>query len=331
MNFEIDVPKKGNLGEDAPPINITSINRQWFVVAVFDGLGGSGSTIYEENGAIHTGAYIASRVAREVVYQFFSENIEKENFEIDEQLITEIKQQIKDKLQSKLALQKFEQSKLKSSLIRTFPTTMALGAVIQKDTNSLISVLWAGDSRVYIFSSREGLIQLTKDDLKFNNDPFENIEHDSPLSNMIHLDDDFQINHMKIDYEYPYFILAATDGCFGYYSTPMHFEYMLLEKLCGSNSLEEWKQKISEELKGISGDDFSMSIQYISKEEPQFLEIKKPYIERTKKMSSEYMEQIKTKESKISELEFLKRELKEINKLLWCQYRKTNYLYSKNQ
>ena len=41
------------------------------VLGVFDGMGGSGSTRYLENGITRTGAYIASRLVRDLVEKFF--------------------------------------------------------------------------------------------------------------------------------------------------------------------------------------------------------------------------------------------------------------------
>ena len=49
MDIIIDIPKKENFGEDAPPINL-EVSLKNRIISVFDGLGGSGSTIYEENG-----------------------------------------------------------------------------------------------------------------------------------------------------------------------------------------------------------------------------------------------------------------------------------------
>lgn len=56
-------------------------------------------------------------------------------------------------------------------------------------------MIWAGDSRAYVLKPDKGLIQLSKDDLKLDNDPFENLKNDSPLSNMICLENDFKLNH----------------------------------------------------------------------------------------------------------------------------------------
>lgn len=336
MNFIIDIPKKDNLGEDAPPIYISTKDQTKSIVAVLDGLGGSGSTLYEENGITHTGAYIASREVCNTFLKYFENLIEKDDFEITSEVIKELKQQVKSELNEKLKKQKFEQSKLKSSLIRTFPTTLALGMTSQKSDSTKIDVLWAGDSRVYILTSNDGLIQLTRDDLKIDNDPFENIENDSPLSNMIHLDDDFTINHFCQKFDAPFFIIAATDGCFGYYPTPMHFEHLLISSLLNSNSESDWKEKITQELKNVSGDDFSLSLKYIAHADAQFAEIKEGFRSRNETLYQSYMSSIDKTESELNNLKRKERELldkisdiekerKVLHKSLWNKYKITNY------
>lgn len=336
MNFIIDIPKKENLGEDAPPIHICSANQTKSIVAVLDGLGGSGSTLYEENGITHTGAYIASSEVCKTVSRYFENLLEKDDFEITSEIIKELKQQIKSELSDKLKKQKFKQSKLKSSLIRTFPTTLALGMISKKSDNIEIDLLWAGDSRVYILNANDGLIQLTKDDLKIDNDPFENIENDSPLSNMINLDEDFTINHNHQKVDSPFFIIAASDGCFGYYPTPMHFEHLLISSLLTSSSESDWKEKITQELKNVSGDDFSLSLKYVANSAIQFGEIKESFRDRNENLYKEFMKNIIETESKLKDLRKREKELsddisnkekerKTSHKFLWDKYKITNY------
>lgn len=336
MNFIIDIPKKEHFGEDAPPIYLSATNQTKSMIAVLDGLGGAGSNLYEENGTTHTGAYIASREVRNTIFNYFKNNIEKDDFEITPNVIKELKQQIKIELSDKLKIQKFEQSKLKSSLIRTFPTTLALAMTTKKTDFCEIDLLWAGDSRVYLLNSTDGLIQLTKDDLKIDNDAFENIENDSPLSNMIHLDDDFTINHSLQKENTPFFIIAATDGCFGYYPTPMHFENLLISSLLSSNSENDWKEKIINELKNISGDDFSLSLKYVANSDVPFGEIKESFRSRNEILYQGYMSDINKMETELNDLRnqenallekiaHCERERKYLHKSLWDKYKTTNY------
>jgi serine/threonine protein phosphatase PrpC len=332
----IDIPKKENFGEDAPPILLSSADKKRFLVAVLDGLGGSGSTLYEDSEGVYSGAYIGSREARSTIFSYFEEHIEKDNLEISTDVLNELKHLIKEDLVKKLKKQRFEKSKLKSALIRTFPTTLALGLIRSNQNKSTIDLLWAGDSRIYTLDNSDGLIQLTKDDIKINNDPFENIDNDSPLSNMIQLDEDFTINHHRLDIVTPCFVIAATDGCFGYYPTPMHFEYLLLNTLLNSNSENEWEENITIELKKISGDDFSLALYYISNESSLFKEVKELFRMRNEILYQTFMVEILKKEAELNELSRkkdeiferisnVKKEKKDLYKSLWAKYKITNF------
>src|SRR5437879_2179910 len=69
--FAFCVEQKPGEGEDADPL--VSISSLWDhgLIGVFDGMGGAGSAVHMYRGVKHTGAYIASRLAREVVETFF--------------------------------------------------------------------------------------------------------------------------------------------------------------------------------------------------------------------------------------------------------------------
>ena len=335
-SFTIDIPKKDNSGEDAPPLLVVSDDQQIYVVGVFDGMGGSGSALYEENGETHTGAYLASRVVKRTTEHFFEEQINNENFEVDSIFINALKEKIVENLKDKLNKQNYEKSNIKSSLVRTFPTTMAIGQVSQHNDTLKMKVLWVGDSRVYFLSADEGLIQLTKDDLKLENDPYQNIANDSLLSNMVYLDGDFIINFYEKEYKYtaPAIFFAATDGCFGYFPTPMHFENLLLQTLQNSNSMQEWKQKIIEILKSISGDDCSISLVCLANKTVDFSKFKEHYLKRYASFYFNFYKKIEEVEEHIAELiknqateelAELEQERKEVYERLWNEYKKTNY------
>jgi|JI10StandDraft_1071094.scaffolds.fasta_scaffold134811_4 hypothetical protein len=334
MDLIIDIPKKENFGEDAPPINL-EVSLKNRVISVFDGLGGSGSTIYEENGEKKTGAYISSRVVATVVLDYFN-NLKNQNttYEVNAEIIENLKTQIITALEEKLKLQKYEVSKLKSSLIRTFPTTLALIHCDIEDNKTKLDVIWAGDSRAYVLKPDKGLIQLSKDDLKLDNDPFENLKNDSPLSNMICLENDFKLNHKTYFFENLLLAIVATDGCFGYYSTPMHFEYYLLKTIMDSNNELEFKDKLEQEFSKVSGDDFSLSLTSIF--DKNFNEIKEVFRNRFEEVYQYFMKDILDLESKIKDLNrtiqenenkrnLLEQQKNEKNLELWTEYKLTNF------
>ena len=120
----------------------------------------------------------------------------------------------------------------------------------------------------------EVLIKGSKDDLEDNNDPLENLHNDSPISNCICADRDFTIHQNPIELKKePVIILCATDGCFGYYQTPMHFEYVLKSCLQRAKNEKEWEQMIIDEVSKVTGDDCSLSL--IAKGYSSFDELKK--------------------------------------------------------
>jgi hypothetical protein len=334
MDLIIDIPKKENFGEDAPPINF-EVSLKKRVISVFDGLGGSGSTIYEEDGEKRSGAYISSRVVASVVLEYF-DILKNQNstYEVNAEFILNLKTKIVSALEEKLKLQKYEVSKLKSSLIRTFPTTLALINCDIEDNKTKLDVIWAGDSRAYVLTADKGLIQLSKDDLKLDNDPFENLKNDSPLSNMVCLECDFKLNHKTYSFENLLLAIVATDGCFGYYSTPMHFEYYLLKSIMDSNNEFEFKEKLEQEFSKVSGDDFSLSLTSIT--HINFSELKKVFRNRYEEIYQYFMKDILDIESKIKDLNrtiqenenkrnLLEQQKNEKNLEFWTEYKLTNF------
>jgi hypothetical protein len=58
----------------------------------------------------------------------------------------------------------------------------------------------------------------------------------------------------------PVIILCSTDGCFGYYQTPMHFEHVLKSCLEEVEDEKTWSAKIEQEISKVTGDDCSLSL-----------------------------------------------------------------------
>ena len=151
-------------------------------------------------------------------------------------------------------------SMLRSKLVREYPTTMAV-VTMRTDLPELqIDSYWAGDSHCYLWT-RKGFFQISKDDLDEDNDPMENLHNDATISNCICADRDFHINHKQIILaNEPVTILCATDGCFGYYPSPMHFEYVLKQCLQKAKNEDDWKNRLLQNIKMVAGDDTSLSL-----------------------------------------------------------------------
>jgi hypothetical protein len=63
-----------------------------------------------------------------------------------------------------------------------------------------------------------------------------------------------------VELEAPFLLLCATDGCFGYLPSPMHFERLLLEALRTARSVEGWSEAVQRSIVEITGDDASMAV-----------------------------------------------------------------------
>lgn len=247
--------KKEGHGEDAPPL--LTFKENICAVGVFDGMGGAGAAVCRSDyGDGHTKAYVASRIVKESIESLLDNCLG--------QVITP--DLLKDKITARLREEQVkypvkEQMVLRSKLVRDYPTTMALVTVINEESKYLVNSYWAGDSRCYLWT-KDGFCQISKDDLEENNDPMDNLKNDSAISNCISSDRDFKINHLSIDLTRgtQFAVLCATDGCFGYYPSPMDLECTLLDCLNESNSAEGWKQSVVSHIQDITGDDTSLSL-----------------------------------------------------------------------
>lgn len=249
------VEKIDGHGEDSEPLSI--VNEDNYAIGVFDGMGGSGASTCESDfGSGYTKAYVASRIVKEIVERYLQQSLCSKELSADG---------IKDCIQKRLLdeLEKFPprtKTMLKSRMVRDYPTTMALSTVRRMNDYWQVDSFWAGDSRNYLWQI-DGLHQISKDDLDTEADPMENLRNDAPMSNCINASNDFVINHRCFHHlSEPFIVLSATDGCFGYLPSPMHFEYLLKSTLMEAHSLEEWKESLISKIKEVTGDDFSMSL-----------------------------------------------------------------------
>ncbi len=247
-----------NNGEDSFAY---SINERYAVFAAFDGCGGIGARKYDtyQN---KTGAYIASHVSSEVLIEWFKQ-FSHNNVRLSGNSIGAISKEMQAYLTE--GLQVWESgataSVIKGSLTKSFPTTASVILMsYEGDLNT--AFIWAGDSRGYVLNHAAGLSQITTDDIEGDDDALSNLTNDSRLSNMVNATGDYKLNHrmLKFGDKSPAVLITATDGCFGYYSTPMEFEYMLLSTMQNSTNMEAWKKNIEREVREYAGDDYTMCV-----------------------------------------------------------------------
>ena len=256
---------RGEKSEDARPLLLSKDADNLVLVATFDGLGGAGSSIYESvqegdqegSGPKKSGAWHASRAARQVVRAWFHK-LPCSEFNVAD--VASLEERLGNKFDYLLGGTKVKpvsSSRLRSNLFRSFPTTMAI-AVFCKRTKTVTS-LSAGDSRCYVLGP-SGLQQISKDDIRGEGDALTNLRQDAPLSNFVHADGQFEIDVRTVAVEDPTAIISATDGCFQYWPTPLHFEWFLLRSLFNAKSEAEWRKFFEAKCNKFAGDDYTLSL-----------------------------------------------------------------------
>lgn len=225
------------------------------LVAVFDGCGGAGARKHAHY-SDKSEAYMASRFCSGVFYDQFREtfpaDITAEQF-VSEKLMPAVKERLHNYQPPKAGYE------IRGSMVRTLPTTAAAALIQQNgDGSQTVSAIWAGDSRVYILDA-DGLAQLTVDDTSVP-DPMENLYEDGVLKNVLCSDRALKLHCRSIRMDKPFLVLTATDGCFGYVSTPMEFEGLLLQNLMASESLAQWEERLFNAIGQVAGDDYSLCV-----------------------------------------------------------------------
>ena len=260
LAFEIE--QKNGQGEDAT-VCLAMPESRAALIACLDGCGGSGAKKYAD-AENWTGARIASFSSGRMLSDWFFRNkidllgVQDYPAEVIAKSLCQALQEGIADMQNRLNTASGRQGSLVvSSMIRPFPTTLSSALVSSQDNGGIRCLfLWAGDSRGFILT-RGGLVQMTEDDLKDRLDPFENIEQDGVLANVISAKP-FHINVRDVMLMEPCLIITATDGCFSYFPTPMQFEHVLLDTLERSRSLREWQDQLIGVIGSVASDDYTM-------------------------------------------------------------------------
>jgi hypothetical protein len=261
-------------GEDSDPL--VRDGRELGLVGVFDGMGGAGGTVYETPDGPRTGAYLASRVARDVVEERMLALLDPEWNLDGPAAARDLRRSVKSALAERLTALNAPTSGLRSRLLRALPTTMAIMALQRREPRKgrwAAHVFWTGDSRVYVFHPGTGAHQLTRDDLRDRGDALVNLRQDSLVSNAMSADTDFTVHHHQVELTAPFLAVAATDGCFGYVRTPIHFEHLVLASLRDSTDTESWSRLLQQRIAAITGDDAAMAVLGVGADQAEFREI----------------------------------------------------------
>jgi serine/threonine protein phosphatase PrpC len=322
ISFAFNLGKIPDQGEDSDPI--LRDGRDLGLIAVFDGMGGAGGTVYETPDGPRTGAYLASRLARDVVEQRML-NLLEPDWNLNGRAAAEdLRRSVREALVERLAELRAPASGLRSKLLRALPTTMALVALQRTQPGGATwacHVLWAGDSRAYAFEP-EGIRQLTTDDLRDPGDAMANLHRDSVVSNAMSADTDFEVNYRKVQLSAPFLVACATDGCFGYVRSPMHFEHLVLSRLLSARNPDSWSAALQSDIAAVTGDDAAMSLLGVGAQFRQFQELFAPRVEELQRQFIQPMEERAAAVADAErQLEALRRLQADTTTQLWGRYK----------
>jgi len=127
ISFAFNLGKIPDQGEDSDPI--LRDGPDLGLLGVFDGMGGAGGTVYETPEGRRTGAYLASRIARDVVEQRMLDLLEPDWHLNGKAAARNLQHSVQQALKQRLQELNPAPSSLRSRLIRALPTTMALVAL----------------------------------------------------------------------------------------------------------------------------------------------------------------------------------------------------------
>jgi serine/threonine protein phosphatase PrpC len=287
ISFAFNLGKIPDQGEDSDPI--LRDGPDLGLLGVFDGMGGAGGTVYETPEGRRTGAYLASRIARDVVEERMLDLLEPDWHLNGEAAANDLRRAVQQALQDRLRELNATPSGLRSRLIRALPTTMALVALQRTQPGGPMwagHVFWAGDSRAYVFEST-GARQLSTDDLRDPGDALANLRRDSVVSNAMSADTEFHVNYRRVELRAPFLAVCATDGCFGYLPTPMHFEHLVLGCLLEARTTAAWSAAVQAKITAVTGDDAAMSTLGVGADFKEFQQLFAP---RVADLGSEFVQ-----------------------------------------
>ncbi len=272
--LKIEEEKASGRGEDAAVswISWNPDNLPSCIIACLDGLGGSGAQKYPEANN-WTGARLGSFSCGRALVDWFRKNrVEELGLQgYSAERIRDSVAQVLRECVEQLARQSSsgQNSPIVSRMVKSFPTTLAAVLLSLDDDAFRAIFLWAGDSRCYLLT-KSGLRQMTKDDLKRDIDPFENLTKDGVMSNVVCVEG-FHINYYERRLNEPFIAITATDGCFGYLNSPMAFEGIFLDTLMASSSPAEWERRLRADISAVAGDDFTLQAAAVGFEDFEML------------------------------------------------------------
>lgn len=232
--LKIWIEKLVGRGEDAHPLCMRAQDGS-LVIGVFDGLGGAGA------GLVNTGqdtqrteAAIAANLAASITHNFFLKELNHCSLdEIAERFEKALRLGFREKNQVISRVP----SRVKSSMSKNLPTTVAIARFFENGGSQTIQVLWAGDSRVYRVNGSGRLECLTRDHCRHRTSASE-IDYlasngDAAMINCVSASEDFSIARSEIVDLDTLAIFACSDGLLSAFPDHTEFEVAILSALIG--------------------------------------------------------------------------------------------------
>ncbi|MBO0883284.1 MAG: hypothetical protein J2P17_23695, partial [Mycobacterium sp.] len=187
----------------------------------------------------------------------------------------------------RIAIDGVPASRVRGSMHRLFPTTVA-GLDFRLSHGEVAwNVVWAGDSRCYVAETRDGLQQLSRDDTD-QGDALELLVQDPPMINLVSADRAFTLHNVAGRASLPCLLVCATDGFFGYVQTPAQFEHMLLDTLVSAQDVRHWSAHLAQRVEACTGDDASLAL--VALGFPDFDALRARFVGRAAFVDVEYAE-----------------------------------------
>ncbi len=303
---------KKNAGEDNYCFSFGSTAA---LLGAFDGCGGAGAQRHDCYGG-HTEAYISSRLCSGAFYDTFQEFFPNQGTTQSQRkaFLDRAIERCSVTLSTYRPTDVSLTGGVKGSMVRSLPSTAAMVLVqMEPDGGYTVSAIWAGDSRCYLLT-KDGLGQLTKDDTSVP-DPMDNLYEDGVLKNILFEGKQLNLHVSSFRINEPFLVLTATDGCFGYYTTPMEFEGLILQCLTVAKTPALWEEYMDRLMGKVAGDDYTMVLAGYGFRD--FAELQAYFRPRAKHMQKTYLEA----------LQELPTEQREPRMQMWEQYKREYMRY----
>jgi hypothetical protein len=244
-------------GQDAEPTIAHHRPSGRGIIGVYDGMGGAGTAqigTRPDDGRVMKDAFAASRIAHLVVSAWYRESA-RAQLEGNDPPRT-----LKSWLDAELAEARPKDRKrgFTGTLApKDLPTTLATIEYepLSQTDRLLLRVRWAGDSRCLQWTPADGLQQLSADDV----DHDDVLDVDQALTNYVNVSLPYDLRLRERTAALPVVLLCITDGFYAYKPTPAHLEFLLLETLQGSETMQEWMRAVATGNAAFTGDDASLA------------------------------------------------------------------------